>query len=302
MKNCAKVCFVAVVASLLIAGCSSQQAKTTPPAQPSPIGIIDMDRAVKAHPRYADVQRLQQEYAATAARLDAERAQGHPAWGPAESGSASGLEQAAAKEFDARMAAKDTMLRTKLEAAAEQIHRDIASELDAYTRELDKEYQPQIFSLQLKLNTVQLSKEDAAAVQAELGELKRARAAKIAARQQELAIKADAAVKDKQRGGQEELDAYARSLQTEMAARDTGGQAAGGRTADPGQAVAPAGADELAAVARNIGALQELIINDIRDKAAKVAIQHGLSTVLAGVKVNVSATDITDEVIAEFKK
>jgi len=53
---------------------------------------------------------------------------------------------------------------------------------------------------------------------------------------------------------------------------------------------------------QEINVLEEYILNDIRDKAAKVAVERRLAAVLTGYKVNVSAVDITDPVIAAFKK
>ncbi len=293
----------AVTASLVIAGCGSQQAKTTPPVQ-SKIGLIVMEKAIQAHPKYADVQRLQKDYAALAARIEAEQAQGlATSPGLPAPGSPDALEQAAAKEFEARMKAKEAEVRTRLQAAADEVSRGMAAELDAYIRELDQEYQPQIFSLQLKLKTVQLSKEEAAPLQAEMDKLQQERAAKISARQQELLAKSDAVMKGKQSEAEKELAAYAQSLNNELAGKLAGRQAEiAGRVAPPGATGGPAAAEKLAATGRQIAAVQETIIADIRDKAAKVAVQSGLDTVLAEVKVNVSATDITDAVIAEFKK
>jgi Skp family chaperone for outer membrane proteins len=302
-RNCARIALVAVAfASLAVAGCGSQQAKTAPPDAPPKIGAIDMEKAIKAHPRYAEVGRLQQDYATLAARLEAEKAKEANMPGLMAPGDASGLEQAAAKEFDARMEAKRAEINTRLDAAANQVNRDMASELDAYAAELDKEYQPQLFSLQLKLKTVQLSKEEGAALQGQVDKLQQERAAKIDARRRELLAKADAAMKTKQSDGEKELAAFAAKEQSELAGQIAAQQAAAaGRIAAPGQ-TGGAAADKLDATGREIAALQDAIVADIRDKAAKVAVNQGLATVLAGIKVNVSAVDITDAVIAEFKK
>jgi hypothetical protein len=300
-RNCARFFLVAAFSAfLVIAGCGSQQAKTTPPPAQSKIGIIAMDRAIKAHPKYAEVQRLQNDYAVLAARVDAERAQGSAGAGLSP---AAGAEQAAAKEFDARMGAKQSEVKTRLQAAAEQTNREMAAELDAYARELDQEYQPKLFSLQLKLKTVQLSKEEAAPIQAEMDKLQQERADKIAARQRELFAKADDVMKGKQSDAEKELAAYAQTLNSELAGKLAERQAETvNRLTPPGTAGGGTEAGKMAALQRDIASLQEFILSDIRDKAAKVAVQSDLDTVLAEVKVNVNATDITDAVIAEFKK
>lgn len=299
--NRARICLIAIAtASLVVAGCGSQQAKTTGPAAKSAMGVIDMEKAVKAHPKYGEVERLQKEYAALAARLDAERAQGlTPAGLPGLGGA--GLEQAAAKEFQARMAAREAEVRTKLDAAADKARRDMAAELDAYAAELDKEYQPQLFSLQLKLKTLQLSKEETAALQGEVDRLQKERAAKLAARQQELFAKADTVMKAQQAEAEREMAAFAQALNSELAGRVAGQQAA---MAGRAQAPPPAadGVQRLDAAGRELAALQELIVGDVQGKVAKVAAEKGLDTVLGQVTANVSAVDVTAAVIAEFKK
>ncbi|HWQ61419.1 MAG TPA: hypothetical protein VN521_03865, partial [Negativicutes bacterium] len=95
----------------------------------------------------------------------------------------------------------------------------------------------------------------------------------------------------------------ARTLNAELAGKVAGQQAeAAGRMAAPGQAGGSDAAAKLTAAERDLSALQDFIISDISGKAAKVAVQQGLDTILAGARVNVSATDVTDAVIAEFKK
>lgn len=302
LRNVARICLVvAVVSSLAIAGCGSQQAKTANPPAKTSFGVIDMEQVVKAHPKYGEVQRLQKDHAALAARIEAERAQGLSSANLPGVGSAAGLEQAAAKEFEARMAAREAELRTRLDAAADQARRDAAAALDAYVADVDKEYQPQLFSLQLKLKTLQLSKEEGAAIQAEVERLQKERAAKIAARQKELDDKSAAVMKAKQAEAEQEMAAYARMLQSELASQVAGKQAEmANRLNAP--AVPDGSAEKLAAAARDVAALQDFIIADIKDKAGKVAVEKGLDTVLSDVRINVSAVDITAAVIAEFKK
>jgi Skp family chaperone for outer membrane proteins len=259
-----------------------------------------MDKAIKAHPKYVEVQRLQKDYAVLAARADAQRAQNSSDAGLSTT---AGAEQAAAKEFDARMGAKQAEVNTRLQAAANQASREMAAELDAYARELDQEYQPKLFSIQLKLKTVQLSKEEAAPLQAEMDKLQQERADKIAVRQRELLAKTDEVMKGKQRDAENELASYAQALNSELAGKLAGQRdAAVNRPPTAGMSGDGAEVEKMAALQRDIASLQDFVLSDIRDKAAKVAVQSGLDAVLAEVKVNVSATDITDAVIAEFKK
>ena len=58
---------------------------------------------------------------------------------------------------------------------------------------------------------------------------------------------------------------------------------------------------QLAQKKQEIALMQDMIVNDIADKAGKVAVAKGLQVVFKDYRVNASAVDITDEVIAEFK-
>ena len=49
-------------------------------------------------------------------------------------------------------------------------------------------------------------------------------------------------------------------------------------------------------------ALQDSIIENIKDKTGKVAVDRGFEAVLTNALVNVSGVDITDAVIAECNK
>jgi Skp family chaperone for outer membrane proteins len=59
---------------------------------------------------------------------------------------------------------------------------------------------------------------------------------------------------------------------------------------------------QLAWKREEITVLREWIVSDVLDKAGKVAAQQGFDLVLAAVKVNAHAVDITDDVIAEVNK
>ena len=56
----------------------------------------------------------------------------------------------------------------------------------------------------------------------------------------------------------------------------------------------------VAAKDNEIRLLEELIVKDIAGKAAKSAIGHHLAYIFADVFVNVSALDVTEEVVSEI--
>lgn len=295
-----------VLAFLTVSGCGSHKSPDTPTAAPAKLAVIDLDKAVKAHPKYADYLRLQRDYTALAARIEAEKAQStqSPAMSPSLAAT-DGAAKAAEQEFNARMAAKEAEIRTGLMAEADKQRQAATAQLDEYGRELDQQYQEQIFNLQLRLKTVQLSKEEAAAAEADLAKLKAERTAKLAAREQELAAKMNSTMAAKQAQRQQELSAYGSTLNAEIADRLSHQQAEAATRVPPSGPLSGAAGDaawQLAVKHQEAATLQDFIIADIRDKAAKIAAEQKLDAVLTKVTLNVSATDITAAVIAEFKK
>jgi hypothetical protein len=302
-----RFCFIAIMVAVIgiVAGCSSRTAQDTKESALPRVGIIDMQTAIKAHPQYAALTLAKQEYNTLAAEVAAEREGAAMSNLPAPIDGLDGLQAAASQEFNAKMAAKENEVKTQLGVAADQVRKSTEAELDAYVRELDKVYQPQIFNIQLKIKTVQLSKEETAALQTELDRLQNERAAKITARQQELAHKMDDIMAAKHAEAKRQLDAYGQELQASIATRLAGQQtelAARATATRPASGVRTEKEQQLAMKNQEITVLQDSIINDIRDKVAKVAAENKLDTVLTEVRVNVNASDITTAVIAEFNK
>lgn len=286
-------------------GCSLGKTNDTkPPA--SQVGIIDMNQAIKAHPRYGEAAKLEQQYNTLAAQVQASRpAPQVNTAGPDMSKVIAGINAALEQEFNAKMTEKQAQLSAGFQAKVEQLRSDLTAELQAYAKELDQTYQSQIFSIQLKLKTVHLSQEEMTLLQDELDKLQKERAAKLAAKEQELSAKMDEQMAPEKAAIEQQLAAYAQQLHAELAQK---GAAQAAEIANRNQQSAakitaqPAGSSEqqLAAKQREIEMLKQLIVDDIRSKAAKVAVEQGLEAVLAKVQVNVNAVDITGAVISQF--
>lgn len=296
----------------IVAGCGFNKTQNTTTSNPVLIGIIDMQQAIKAHPKYAILMQKQKEYDTLLAQIQAENSasQIDSANGiSAPQEDVKGLADAASQEYNARMSAKENELKTQMNADADQLRKDLAGQLDDYGREVDKEYQPQIFSLQLKLKTVQLTKDEIAAVQAEMERLQSARAAKMAAKQQELADKMNQIMSAKQAEQQQKLASYGQQLHAEIDQKITAKQAELAQNMAKQTDLNRTNNDkldnnqqQLALKRQEINAIQDGILNDIRDKAAKVAAGKNIDTVLTNIMANVKAEDITAAVIAEFNK
>lgn len=290
---------------------------TNNPVTPQPlVGVIDMNKAIKAHPKYQQLVALQQQYNSIAAKAEAEArtptvnpSQDYSTVIDAPAGYNAGIGAALEQEYNAKIADKKAQLDAALAAKADKAHQNLSAELKSYSDELDKTYQPQIFSIQLKIKTVQLTKEEMAALQTELDKLQNERAAKLAAKEHELAARMEQIMAPEKASAEQQLEAYAKQLHQELSAK---GDAKNAEIAARNQQPVPAapqqsvasgqsGAEQqLAMKKQEIDALTQLIIDDIRDKAAKVAVGQGLDTVLTNIKVNVSAVDITNAVIGEF--
>jgi Skp family chaperone for outer membrane proteins len=304
---------------MLVAGCGTkQQVQETKTPQEPQVGVIDINKAVKSHPKYNQLQSLKQEADTMSAQAEARRAavtqRNQETLPPAEmpQGDMTELDKAFQQQFTEKMSVKEKEVNTRLTAKENAIHQTLSDEFKAYTDQVDKEYQPQIFNLQLKLKTVQLTKEETASLQKELEAFQTQQADKMAAKQKELATKMDEMLAPDKTAAQQELEAYSKQVneeiskqaaakQAEIAARTTQ-QSPVPSTTLQGQAAASDMDQQLVMKQQEIQALQDSIIENIRDKTSKIAIERGFEAVLTNVTVNVNGVDITDAVIAECNK
>jgi Skp family chaperone for outer membrane proteins len=314
IKSTTPIRFLAtlILGAVLLTGCARSTPETKTPEAPK-VGVIDMDKAINAHSKHAEWQKLKQQANTLMQQLTIEAgkasntAQQFPPMNLPGS-AADGLKSAAEQEFNAKMSAKQQELQARLADKANKIHGDLSSQLKTYSEQLDKEYQPRLFNLQLKMQTVRMDEKESAELKAALDALKAEQADKLAAKEKELVQNMNAALAPDKAVIEQELATYAKQLNAELSQKivsQTEGMA-GKMTQLP---KTPAASANISALEQQMGmkqqeinALEEYIINDIRDKAAKVATERGLDAVLTGYKVNVSAIDITDAVIAAIKK
>ena len=297
---------------LFIAGCGTKKAEDTTPPVPQ-VAVIDMNKAFKAHPKYNQLVTLGQQADTIAAQLDAQQlatnrqipTQPIP---DVSDNQLAELNKASEQEFSAKMSAKQDELNPRLAAKAEAIRGTLSAEMKTYTEQVDKEYKPQVFNLQLKLKTVQLTKEETTALQTELEKIETQHSATLNAKQEQLAGRMDELMAPEKAAIQQQLAAYATELNAEISKKAAGKQAeivARGSEQQMPTTVTeqvPVDTSPLALKKQELEALQESIIADITDKTGKVAIDNGFAAVVANVAVNVSAVDITTQVITECNK
>ena len=102
------------------------------------------------------------------------------------------------------------------------------------------------------------------------------------------------------------MNAYAQEVQTLLSQKATEKGAELSKRQNPlpvpDGSLSTQAQQQLTAKRQEIEALQQYIVENIRTQAGKVAVAKGLDAVITKVLVNVSAMDITDEVIAQCNK
>lgn len=306
-----------IFSTVVLAGCFRSAAPETKPPEAPLVGVIDMDKAINAHPKYQEWQQLKRQAAQLRQQLEqlASPMQPQPDAAAAVNldmaGTASaGLQAAAAQEFNANMAAKQQELQAKLTAKASELRGELSLQLKEYAQALEQEYQLPIFNQQLKMQTVRMDEQAAAEAKKTLDALKAEQADKLAAKEKELMQSLDKLMAPEQEAVEQELADYAQQLNTRLNAQTTAQTAElSAKTKQAALPTAPAAAgdtsqleQQLSAKQQEIRVLEEYIVTDIRDKAAKIATERRLDTVLSGYQVNNTAVDITAEVIRAIKK
>lgn len=297
-----RVIVILVALTVLLAGCA-KKTEVIPPAPDT--GILNMEKAVKAHPRYAEVEKLQAERKTLLAQLAGQVDQMNASGRTAALDTAN-LVKATQQEFQTKMAGKRDELNQQLRQQSDLLRQGVNNRLDQYMKELDATYQNRVFALQVKLKTLDLSKEEQATVQKQLDDVQNERMDKIVARQQDLTTEMNGQIRQAEQSAAKELDDYGQqlkgSLDAELIKKQ---QAMNSQSASNLSLSAQGNALEAGLNAKNqeLAKLQQEILADIAAKTDVVASAKRLTTVLADVEIFTAlAQDITTDVIAESKK
>lgn len=298
-----------ILSTVLIAGCSRSTPETKPPEAPQ-LGVISMDKAVQSHPKYQEWQNHKQQAATIKEQLAVTAGKGitqSPASINVPGDMAASIQSAAAQEFKVKIAAKQQELQARLLEQAGKKRKELSAQLEAYAGELNQQYQPQLFNLQLKLQTMRMDEQQATALKQEIDAVKAEQAAKLSAKEQEMAQQLEAALAPEKAAMEQELAAYAAQLNRELDNKLSAQTAELSAKLTQPAAGVPAAVNsslqqQLGMKQQEMKVLEEFILNDVRDKAAKIAAERGLEAVLTGQQVNVQAVDLTDAVIDAIKK
>ena len=271
------------------------------------IAVVQWEKVLQEHPQHARLQKLKDEYSLL---LDKRREQ--EIIGKTQMSSLAKLYQLKrnskqnflSADFFARMTEKQAAEQEKLKQLSDQYADQVDKELAEEEKKLEEHYKLRLFNLRLKLDTVRMVPEERIKLEAELKTVKDARDRdrmllvqhKIGLVNQRMQPQVDAM--------RQRLDAYARQLQGQMLEEMKKG------ADDQLLQKAPGALKELLGTIdqgldrqqQSIETLETSIKKDTESIVIKLAKERGYSIVFHKYRTNVSADDITGDVISGLKK
>ena len=272
------------------------------------IAVVNWEKVLAEHPQYAQLQKLKEEY-----NLLLDRRREHEIIGRTQMSSLAKLYQLKrnskqsflSADFYTRMAEKQTLEQEKLTKLSSRMADEIDKELAGEEAKMNEHYRLQIFNLRLKLDTMRMRTEERKKLEAELQAVQAAREQdrmllarhKMALLNQRMKPHVDAM--------RNQLNAYARQLQMQM--RDSMMKNA---DKDASLQKAPAALKalletvdgELDKQQQGIETLETSLKKDMESAVTKLAKERNYSVVFYKYRMNVSADDITGDVIAVLKR
>ena len=273
------------------------------------VAVVNWDKVLQEHPQHSRLQKLKEEYSLL---LDKRREQ--EIIGKTRMSNLAKLYQLKqnskqnflSADFMTRMMEKQTAEQEKLKQLSNQIADEIDRELAEEEKKLNEHYRLRLFNLRLKLDTVRMVPEERKKVEAELKAVQAERDSDRMLLMQHKFGLVNQRMEPHVKAMQQRLDAYARQLQTQMRAemkKDSGKD-------DVALQKVPAALKELLGTVdeeldkqqQAIETMETAIKKDMESVVAKLAKERGYSVVFHKYRTNVSADDITGDVIAGLKK
>ncbi len=271
--------------------------------------VVNWDKVLQEHPQHGRLQKLKDEYSLL---LDKRREQ--EIIGKTRMSNLAKLYQLKqnskqsflSADFMTRMMEKQTAEQEKLKQLSNQIADEIDRELAGEEKKLNEHYRLRLFNLRLKLDTVRMVPEERKKVEAELKAVQAERDSDRMLLMQHKFGLVNQRMEPHVKAMQQRLDAYALQLQTKMRAemkKDSGKD-------DVALQKVPAALKELLGTVdeeldkqqQAIETMETAIKKDMESVVAKLAKERGYSVVFHKYRTNVSADDITEDVIAGLKK
>ena len=273
------------------------------------IAVVNWERALQEHPQYTRLQKLKDEYNRL---LDKRREQ--EIIGKTRMSGLAKLYQLKrnskrnflSAEFLTRMTEKQTAEQKKLKDLSRQFADRADKELAEEEKKMNEYYRLQIFNLRLKLDTVRMMPEERKKLDEELKAVKAARDRDRMLLMQHKIGLVNQWMEPHVNAMRQRLDAYARQLQGQMLADMAKGSEKEGSLLQK----APAALKELLGTVdqeldkrqQGIETLESSIKKEMESVVLKLAKERGYSIVFHKYRTNISADDITGDVISGLKK
>ena len=271
------------------------------------IAVVHWEKVLQEHPQHARLQKLKDEY-----NLLLNKRREQEIVGKTQMSSLAKLHQLKrnskqnflSADFFARMTEKQAAEQEKLKQLSEQFADQVDKELAEEEKKLDEHYKLRLFNLRLKLDTVRMLPEERSRVEAELKTLKAARDRDRMLLMEHKMGLVNQRMQPHVEAMQQRLDAYARQLQGQMMEEMKKG------TDDPLLKKAPGALKELLGTIdeeldkrqQGIETLETSIKKDTESIVIKLAKERGYSIIFHKYRTNVSADDVTGDVISGLKK
>ena len=272
------------------------------------IAVVNWDKALENHPQYASLQRLKDEYNLL---LDKRREQ--EIIGKTQISGLAKLHQLKrsskqnflSADFMTRMAEKQAVEQEKLKQLSGQLADEVDKELAEEEKKLESHYQLRLFNLRLKLDTVRMMPEARKQLEAELKEVQAARDRDRMILMQHKIGLVNQRMEPHLAAMRQRMDAYAKQLQMQM--MESMRQSA--EKDNSALQKAPTALKDLLGTVdqeldqrqQEIETLETSLKKDMESIVAKLAKQRGYTVIFHKYRTNVSADDITGDVIAGVK-
>ena len=272
------------------------------------IAVVNWDKALENHPQYAGLQRLKDEYNLL---LDKRREQ--EIIGKTQISGLSKLHQLKrsskqnflSADFMTRMAEKQAVEQDKLKQLSGQLADEVDKELAEEEKKLESHYQLRLFNLRLKLDTVRMMPETRKQVEAELKEVQAARDRDRMILMQHKIGLVNQRMEPHLAAMRQRMDAYAKQLQMQMmeSMRQSAEKDSSALQKAPTALKELLGTvdQELDQRQQEIETLETSLKKDMESIVAKLAKERGYTVIFHKYRTNVSADDITGDVIAGVK-
>lgn len=273
------------------------------------IAVVNWEKALEGHSRYLELQSRKDAY-----NLLVDKRREQELVARTHMGSLAKLQQLKMRskqnyfsaDFMARMAEKQAAGQEEMKKLSNRLADEVDKELADEERKLNEKYRLEIFNLRLKLDTIRMMPEERSRLEARLKAVQTARDRdRMALVQYKIGL-VNRRMEPHVKAMRQKMDEYARQLQAQMMAelkkdeqKDTSVlQKAPGALKEMMGTVD----QELDRQQQDIESLETSIKKDIESVIIKLAKERGYTVVFHKYRTNVSAEDITADVVAGLKK